>query len=80
MGFAMPLAEWLNGPLRELVRDTLESPAFLDRGIVSPAFVRHMLDEHAAGRRDNRGWIWALLVLALWLQEVERSVPARVTV
>ena len=36
MGFAMPLAEWLNGPLRELVRDTLESPAFLDRGIVSP--------------------------------------------
>ena len=80
MGFAMPLAEWLNGPLRELVRDTLLSPAFLDRGIVSPAFVRHMLDEHASGRRDNRGWIWALLVLALWLREVERPVPARVTV
>lgn len=80
MGFALPLAEWLNGPLRELVRDTLESPAFLDRGIVSPAFLRHLLDEHAAGRRDNRGWIWALLVLALWLREVERPVPAGVTV
>jgi asparagine synthase (glutamine-hydrolysing) len=73
MGFALPLAQWLNGPLRSLVRDHLESPSFLNRGIVSPKFLRSMLDEHASGRRDNRAWIWALLVLALWFDQAAQT-------
>jgi asparagine synthase (glutamine-hydrolysing) len=76
MGFAIPLAEWLNGPLRDLLHDTLRSPAFLNRGIVSPRFVERLLAEHASGRRDNHTWLWMLLVLAMWFQEVERPVPA----
>ena len=70
MGFALPLAQWLNGPLRDLVRDHLQGAAFLNRGIVSPQFVRKLLEEHASGRRDNRDWIWSLLVLAMWLEDV----------
>ena len=73
MGFALPLADWLNGPLRELVHDHILGPAFLSRGIVSEPFVRQLIEEHASGRRQNHGWIWALLVLALWLEQV--SVP-----
>lgn len=77
MGFAIPLAEWLNGPLRDLLHDHLRSPAFLGRGIVSPRFVERLLAEHASGRRDNHTWLWMLLVLAMWFQEVERPmVPA----
>jgi asparagine synthase (glutamine-hydrolysing) len=74
MGFAIPLGEWLNGPLRELLHDTLESPAFLALGIVSPRFVQRLLSEHESGRRDNHTWLWMLLVLAMWFQEVERPV------
>ena len=29
-----------------------------------------MLDEHDAGRRDNCHWLWSLLVLSLWFQEI----------
>jgi len=76
MGFAIPLAEWLNGPLRELLHDTLQSSAFLGRGIVSPKFVDRLVAEHASGRRDNHTWLWMLLVLAMWFQEAERPVPA----
>ncbi len=71
MGFAIPLAGWLRGPLREMLWDHLAGPRFLERGIVSPAFVRHMLEEHQSGRRDNRTWLWALLVLEMWFRDFE---------
>lgn len=82
MGFALPLAQWLRGPLREMLWDHLASPRFLNRGIVSPDFVRHMLNEHQTGRRDNRGWLWALLVLEMWFRDFESyssgaQVPAQ---
>ncbi len=76
MGFAIPLSKWLNGPLREMVRDLILGPRFLARGIVSPAFVRQMLGEHETGRRDNHTWLWSLLVLALWLEEAEKAASA----
>jgi asparagine synthase (glutamine-hydrolysing) len=76
MGFAIPLAGWLRGPLREMLWDHLTGPRFLARGIVSPKFVRHMLEEHQSGRRDNRSWLWALLVLEMWFREFETYTTA----
>jgi hypothetical protein len=35
-----------------------------------------MLDEHDAGRRDNSHWLWSILVLALWFEEIEQPVAA----
>jgi asparagine synthase (glutamine-hydrolysing) len=69
MGFAVPIRKWLNGPLREMTSDLILGPNFLNRGIVSPEFVRHLLREHETGRRDNQTWLWSLLVLAMWLEE-----------
>jgi len=81
MGFAIPIAKWLNGPLREMLRDHLLGAPFLNRSIVSRPFVERMIEEHATGRRDNHTWLWALLVLALWFDSVEHSAPAaRLTV
>ena len=71
MGFALPLAQWLRGPLREMLWDHLTGPRFAARGIASPNFVRHMLEEHQSGRRDNRTWLWALLVLEMWFRDFE---------
>ncbi len=81
MGFAIPLAGWLRGPLREMLWDHLNSPRFFERGIVSPSFVRHMLQEHQSGRRDNRTWLWALLVLEMWFRHYDQrkaTCPAEV--
>ncbi|HCC56883.1 MAG TPA: asparagine synthase (glutamine-hydrolyzing) [Solibacterales bacterium] len=72
MGFAIPLAQWLRGPLREMLHDHLESSSLRDRGIVSPGFVTHLLQEHESGRRDNRTWLWSLLVLEMWFRENAR--------
>ena len=71
MGFAIPLSGWLRGPLREMLWDHLTGPRFEERGIASPKFVRHLLEEHQSGRRDNRTWLWALLVLEMWFREFD---------
>jgi asparagine synthase (glutamine-hydrolysing) len=76
MGFAVPLSPWMRGPLREMMWDHLTGAAFLDRGLVNAGFVRDMLEEHQSGRRDNRTWLWALLVLEMWFRNVTEAAPA----
>jgi asparagine synthase (glutamine-hydrolysing) len=71
MGFQPPFSVWMRGPLRDMLHDHLTAPQFLSRGIVSPGFVRKLLDEHQSGRRNNQQWLWSLLMLELWLREAE---------
>jgi asparagine synthase (glutamine-hydrolysing) len=73
MGFGVPLASWFRGSLREMLWDHLSAPQFLARGIVSPPFVRGLLEEHQIGRRDNSRWLWALLMLELWFLSLENQ-------
>jgi asparagine synthase (glutamine-hydrolysing) len=68
-GFGVPLAAWFRGPLRALLWDHLTSDSFLNRGIVSPPFVRNLLAEHDRGRRNNYHYLWNLLMLDLWFRE-----------
>jgi len=73
MGFGVPLADWFRGPLRALLWDHLTSPAFLQRGIVSPQFLRHLLEEHQRGRRNNHHLLWSMLVLEIWFQRIGQT-------
>jgi asparagine synthase (glutamine-hydrolysing) len=68
MGFGVPLANWFRGPLRPMLWDALNGSRFLSRGIVNGGFLRHLLEEHQSGRRDNSGWLWSLLMLELWFE------------
>ena len=77
-GFGVPLVDWFRGSLREFLWDNVTSAAFLDRGLVSPEFLRALLEEHDSGRRDNSHWLWSLLVLSLWFQEMELPVAETV--
>ena len=68
-GFGVPLGKWFRTSLREFIWDYLTSPEFLGRGIVSPTFIRHLLEEHQSGRRDNHHTLWQLLMLELWFRD-----------
>lgn len=76
MGFGVPLDQWFRGPLRELVHDTLLSQSFLNRGMVSPEFIRYLLEEHASGRRSNHHQMYQLLMLELWFKNLEESMSS----
>jgi asparagine synthase (glutamine-hydrolysing) len=79
-GFGVPLALWFRSSLRSFLWDHLASASFLNRGIVSPEFVRYLLTEHDKGRRNNYHHLWKLLMLELWFREWEqtRTTPAAV--
>jgi asparagine synthase (glutamine-hydrolysing) len=76
MGFGVPLDHWFRGPLRELTWDTLTGQRFISRGIVDPAFVRYLLEEHQSGRRSNHHQIYGLLMLELWRRNLEEPATA----
>jgi asparagine synthase (glutamine-hydrolysing) len=66
-GFSIPAAAWLRGELEPMARDLL-SPAALRRGgVLDPAPVQRLLDEHVARREDHSRPLWGLLCLALWM-------------
>ena len=74
-GFSVPIRHWLAGPWQRPVRELLLSPAAVERGYFEPAFVRTILDEHAAGRRNHASRIWTLMVLEIWHRLfVDRSI------
>mgnify|MGYP005842855677 CR=1 FL=1 len=77
MGFAVPLAGWFRGPLRERVTATLEGEWLLDSGVFEPDAVRRLLDEHLRGARDHSAPIWALLMLAGFQRNLAEGDHAR---
>jgi asparagine synthase (glutamine-hydrolysing) len=68
MGFGVPIDEWLKGELREFAYDNLLSTKARQRGLITPAYVQTMLDEHCGGIRLHHTRLWALLMLELWYQ------------
>lgn len=65
-GFAIPLAAWFRGPLRELASDLIASRAFRERGLIAAAAADAYLADHLAGRADHGETLWLVLSLELW--------------
>ena len=65
-GFNAPVGYWINGSLKELVRDQLSSEKITREGFFDAAYVQKLVKEHADGERDHRKLIWTLLVFELW--------------
>ena len=68
MGFAVPLANWLRGPLREKSRAALLGSHMMDSGIFDMDFIGEMLDQHQNGLRDYSTPIWTLLMFEAFLR------------
>lgn len=68
-GFGVPIGTWINQTLQSRIHETLMSQVARQRGIVEPAYITLLLDEHERGRRDHSSMLWALFVLELWHQK-----------
>jgi asparagine synthase (glutamine-hydrolysing) len=65
-GFELPLDEWLRGPLRAFVRDTLTPAALAGHGVFDGRGVSALIDAHEARRRNCSREIFGILVFQLW--------------
>lgn len=68
MGFAVPLARWFRGPLRERVREAVLGEQLLSTGWFNPSYLRHLLDAHQSGVRDYSVPLWTLLMFDAFLR------------
>jgi asparagine synthase (glutamine-hydrolysing) len=71
MGFAVPLASWFRGPLRERVKTALLGPCMLDSGIFDRSFLQQMVDQHQSGRRDFSTPIWTLMMFEAFQRNMQ---------
>lgn len=65
-GFSIPIHEWLRGPARDLLIDTLSPEAVRSVGVFDPRAIERVRDDHLNGSRAL-GWeLWGLMVLCAW--------------
>src|SRR6266851_2943431 len=65
-GFGIPVAEWFRGPLKEQLLSVLSPERIAREGFFEPGAVTALIDDHLAGRRDNRKQLWTLFAFELW--------------
>ena len=75
MGFAVPLAKWFRGPLRQTVRDAVLGPVLQDAGWFNAPYLRRMVDDHQSGISDHSAPLWTLMMFESFLRNL-MAVPA----
>jgi asparagine synthase (glutamine-hydrolysing) len=79
MGFAVPLAAWFRGPLRQRVRDAVLGERLAGSGLFNAITLQRLVDQHQSGARDHSAPLWALLMFDAFLRtsdvEVEAAAP-----
>lgn len=75
-GFAVPLAEWLRGPLREWSGDLLNRELLMAQGYLDAGVVQRVWQEHVKGMADHSFHLWGILCFQAWLEYNARSQRA----
>jgi asparagine synthase (glutamine-hydrolysing) len=65
MGFGVPLASWMRGPLRNWVEDLISEDS-LKKASLTPAPIRSLAREHLSGRVDASPQLWNVLSYLSW--------------
>ncbi|MDR1853405.1 MAG: amidotransferase 1, exosortase A system-associated [Azoarcus sp.] len=75
MGFSVPLARWLRGPLRQRVRDAVMGERLAATGFFDPAVLRRLVEAHESGARDHAAPLWTLLMFDAFLRRLDGATP-----
>jgi asparagine synthase (glutamine-hydrolysing) len=74
MGFSVPLARWLRGPLAQRTQESVLSTRMLDSGYFNERVLRQMVQQHQSGQFDHADALWTLIMFDAFLRVSEQSV------
>jgi asparagine synthase (glutamine-hydrolysing) len=75
MGFAVPLARWFRGPLKQRVRDAVLGDRLASTGWFNREYLQHLVDAHQSEARDYSSPLWTLLMFEAFLRNGVDQVP-----
>jgi asparagine synthase (glutamine-hydrolysing) len=75
MGFGVPIAEWLRGPLRDWAEELLDESRLRQEGFFAPAPVRQLWCEHLTGKVNMQWSLWPVLMFQAWLRNSGEHIP-----
>jgi asparagine synthase (glutamine-hydrolysing) len=67
-GFAIPVDQWLRGPLRDWAEAQLDEARIRREGYFDPTPIRTRWNEHLSGRRNWGAHLWTVLMFQAWLE------------
>jgi asparagine synthase (glutamine-hydrolysing) len=67
-GFAIPVGQWLRGPLRPWAENLLDEKRLHREGYFYPSPIRRKWIEHLNGRGDHTASLWSVLMFQAWLE------------
>jgi asparagine synthase (glutamine-hydrolysing) len=71
-GFGIPVAEWFRGPVKEQMLSVLSPERIATEGFFDAGAVKGLIDDHLAGRQDNRKQLWTLFAFEMWHEGYKR--------
>lgn len=69
MGFAIPLDDWLRGPLRDWAEHLLDEQRLQQQGFFNPAPIRQRWQQHLAQSCNGAYSLWSVLMFQAWLEQ-----------
>jgi asparagine synthase (glutamine-hydrolysing) len=67
-GFAIPIGQWLRGPLREWAEALLNPSRLKEEGYLHPEPITKVWQEHLSGHYDHTPKLWSVLMFQAWLE------------
>lgn len=68
-GFAIPIGEWLRGPLKKWAEELLDPLTMDKQQILDVSSIQKTWRLHLSGKRDYTSQLWGVLMFQAWLKE-----------
>jgi asparagine synthase (glutamine-hydrolysing) len=73
MGFALPVHDWLRGPLRDWAENLLDEKRLTEGGYFNATPIRRKWAEHLSGKRNWQHHLWDVLMFQAWAEDKNLS-------
>jgi asparagine synthase (glutamine-hydrolysing) len=76
MGFSIPLASWLRGPLRQRMQESVLSERMLAAGYFNAEALRVLVKQHLGTQHDHSTALWMLIMFDAFLRLTQQPVQS----